>query len=150
MSFGIDVDTLSLTFDKLQYIFNGFGQIRESFLETTTKYKQEGISDAEFFDKVLEGVMRFSALEFLAIKAVFEIKKSAGTDRMKHGVETTPPPAIAQISPPGHSIESFITPATLPNPQHHNTMMGEKRACQNCGNGIKVGAKFCPNCGRES
>ena len=94
MSFGIDVDTLSLTFDKLQYIFNGFGQIRESFLETTTKYKQEGISDAEFFDKVLEGVMRFSALEFLAIKAVFEIKKSAGTDRMKHGVETTPPPAM--------------------------------------------------------
>ncbi len=57
MAFGGDVDTLTLTFDKLQYIFNGYGQIRHSFLEVNTMYKQGKISVAEFFDKIQEGVM---------------------------------------------------------------------------------------------
>ncbi|MDE1827277.1 MAG: zinc ribbon domain-containing protein, partial [Thaumarchaeota archaeon] len=76
MAFGGDVDTLSLTFDKLQYIFNGYDTILDSFLEINTLHKQGNITDYEFFNKIQDSVMRFSALEFLAIKSIFEIKKS--------------------------------------------------------------------------
>ncbi len=105
MSFGGDVDTLSLTFDKLQYIFNGYGQILDSFLELDTAYKQGKITHIEFFTKIQEGVMRFSALEFLAIKSIFEIKKSL--DR-RDGVSKNENSANIQTSsapqPTGHSV----------------------------------------------
>ncbi|SRR5579885_3638063 len=151
MAFGGDVDTLNLTFDKLQYIFNGYGQVRESFLEINTTYKQGRISDAEFFDKVQEGVLRFSALEFLAIKAIFEIKKSMDRSARDANVDSIQGNlSIPQLSPPSHSIASFITVGNLPRPQQINppTKQGMVN-CIHCGNQIKMDAKFCTNCGKK-
>src|SRR5579863_4733682 len=110
MSFGGDVDTLSLTFDKLRYIFNGYDAIRDSFLEINTLYIQGNIIDYEFFSKIQESVMRFSALEFLAIKSIFEIKKSLYRNiRITTNVaDKTAESAVSDIRTSNHSVSSFI------------------------------------------
>lgn len=150
MAFGGDVDTLSLTFDKLQYIFNGYGPIRDSFLEVNTSYKQGRTPDAEFFDKILEGVMRFSALEFLAIKAVFEIKKSL--DRNTTSVNTTNTTtgiSATLLPPPSHSVASFIMAGVLPKSQQISEPTKQEIMCPNCGKHLKKNANFCSNCGKK-
>ena len=149
MSFGGDVDTLSLTFDKLRYIFNGYGQIRDSFLESVAAYKQGKITRAEFFDKIQEGVMRFSALEFLAIKSIFEIKKSS--DRSS-GVIKNDSNSNMQTSstptPTGHSINSFIAAKVLPVPNQDNSQKNQTEInCQQCKTPLKKHVNFCTNCG---
>lgn len=145
MAFGGDVDTLSLTFDKLQYIFNGYGQIRDSFVDANMIRKQGGISDPEFFDLVNQGIMRFSALEFLAIKAVFEIKKSLDRDT---AVNVFPGSEADASSTPGHSLASFITAKSLPKSHHVDTVL-EANTCGHCGNRTKTKAKFCSSCGKK-
>ena len=149
MAFGGDVDTLSLTFDKLQYIFNGYGQIRDSFLELVTAYKQGKITHDEFFDKIQEGVMRFSALEFLAIKSIFEIKKSL--DRSSGVTKNDNSSNIQTNSVPpstGHSISSFIEAGVLPTPNPHNSQKRQTEInCPQCKTPIKKRVNFCTNCG---
>ncbi|MDE1762716.1 MAG: zinc ribbon domain-containing protein [Thaumarchaeota archaeon] len=149
MAFG-DVDTLGLTFDKLQYIFNGYDQIRDSFLELGASYKQEKITYAEFFDKIQEGVMRFSALEFLAIKAIFEIKKSI--DRrsgITKDVENMDSRVIRKTPSSGHSVDSFIITGTLSRPEQISSGT-IKTSCLQCGVSIRVNANFCTNCGKKA
>lgn len=153
MAFGGDVDTLSLTFDKLQYIFNGYDTIRDSFLEINTLHKQDNITDYEFFNKIQESIMRFSALEFLAIKSIFEIKKSLyrnigiATNTTDKTVESTV--SGARVS--SHSISSFIVAGTLPSPRSQaipiiNT---EGMNCLQCKNPIRRNSKFCTTCGNK-
>ncbi len=151
MAFGCDVDTLSLTFDKLQYIFNGYDQILDSFLEASTAYKNKRISDAEFFDMVQLGVMRFSALEFLAIKALFEIKKAMDRNMgiIKADIISEGLLGIA-VPTPNHSIASFIDPRSLQQPHHATTHTKQvTNVCSYCGNQAKTKASFCTNCGKK-
>src|SRR5574342_932755 len=82
MSFG-DVDTLNLLFDKLQSLLNDSQGYYESFLDANTLYKQGKLSEKEFFEKLGDYVVAYSALEFLAVKVIFELKKSL--DRMSGG-----------------------------------------------------------------
>ncbi len=151
MAFGVDVDTLSLTFDKLQYIFSGYGQIRDSFLETNTTYMQGKITDREFFYNVQEAVMRFSALEFLALKAVFEIKKSLDRATRTDRAGNVANAASKQESfPKSHSLASFVVAGTLPRPHDVASSTGqEKKNCLHCGILIKTGSSFCTNCGNK-
>jgi hypothetical protein len=74
MSFG-EVDTLNMLFDKLDSLFQESQGYYESFLDTNNMYKQ-GIGDKEFFQRLGDYVVAYSALEFLAIKVMFEIRKS--------------------------------------------------------------------------
>ncbi|HJU14306.1 MAG TPA: hypothetical protein VJ792_07620 [Candidatus Nitrosotalea sp.] len=147
MAFGGDVDTLSLTFDKLQYIFRGYDPIRESFLEALKSHKNRTLPDAEYFAIVEDAVRKFSALEFLAIKAVFEIKKASdrGTGVVRMDEITA---SAGQAQPPGHSISSFISPSTLPS---HNIRADRSsgRSCKSCGNQLKPSASFCNKCGSK-
>ena len=77
MSFG-EVDTLNMLFDKLQSLFDESQGYYESFLDTNNMYKRGQISDKEFFQKLGDYTVAYSALEFLAIKVIFELKKSIG------------------------------------------------------------------------
>ena len=77
MSFG-EVDTLGMLFDKLQSLFDESQGYYESFLDTNNMYKKGQISDKEFFQKLGDYTVAYSALEFLAIKVIFELKKSQG------------------------------------------------------------------------
>ena len=78
MSFG-EVDTLGMLFDKLQSLFDESQGYYESFLDTNNMYKKGQISDKEFFQKLGDYTVAYSALEFLAIKVIFELKKSQGS-----------------------------------------------------------------------
>jgi len=73
MSFG-EVDTLNLLFDKLQSLLNDSQGYYESFLDANTLYKQGKLSEKEFFEKLGDYVVAYSALEFLAVKVIFELK----------------------------------------------------------------------------
>ncbi|MGI0046244.1 MAG: hypothetical protein ACREBB_03525 [Nitrosotalea sp.] len=149
MAFGGDVDTLSLTFGKLQYIFNGYGQILDSFLEVNVTYKQGKITNKDFFDKIQEGVMRFSALEFLAIKAIFEIKKSLDRNTRIDKIEGSSI-SVQELSHQSHSIASFVIAGTLPRPSHMApSTRQEPGNCLHCGIPIKINTNFCTNCGNK-
>ena len=73
MSFG-EVDTLNMLFDKLQSLFDESQGYYEQFLDTNNMYKQGKIGDKEFFQTLGDYTVAYSALEFLAIKVIFEIK----------------------------------------------------------------------------
>lgn len=95
MSFG-EVDTLNMLFEKLSSLFDESQGYYESFLDTNNMYKQGQLSDKEFFQKLGDYVVAYSALEFLAIKVLFEIKKSLNT-----GSGMTPSPGLMPGMPPG-------------------------------------------------
>src|SRR2546430_9568731 len=76
MSFGGDIDTFNLLFEKLSNLLNDTQGYYESFLDANNLYKQGKMSDKEFFEKLGDYVVAYSALEFLAVKVIFELKKS--------------------------------------------------------------------------
>ncbi|RDJ32247.1 MAG: zinc ribbon domain-containing protein [Crenarchaeota archaeon] len=82
MSLG-EVDTLNLLTEKLENLFNDSQGYYESFLDANNLYKNGKLSDSEFFQKLGDYVVAYSALEFLSIKVILELKKSI--DRIAGG-----------------------------------------------------------------
>ena len=169
MSFG-DVDTLNLLFDKLQSLLNDSQGYYESFLDANTLYKQGKLSEKDFFEKLGDYVVAYSALEFLAVKVIFELKKSL--DRMAGGTAhgTTamgstpagmggfgmaPPPQIMTAQIPGRppsiiSAAAFNAPGALPTPDP--SLLPQKftgPSCTSCGASIRPNSKFCTKCGSK-
>jgi len=173
MSFGGDVDTLNLLFDKLQNLLNDTQGYYESFLDTNTSYKQGKLSEKEFFEKLGDYVVAYSALEFLAVKVIFELKKSldkvAGSHTAEATMSGTMPSGMgfgsSQAShvtaetlpgagrPPSiiSAASAFSTPGVLPTPdpallpQNISTSL----SCSSCGSPVKATAKFCTKCGNK-
>src|SRR5438445_12342658 len=115
MSFGGDIDTLNLLFDKLSNLLNDTQGYYESFLDANMTYKQGKLSDKEFFEKLGDYVVAYSALEFLAVKVISELKKSLDKISGGHAHGTTP----MGSSMPGVAFGmntpcSYVTAATLP------------------------------------
>ena len=75
MSLG-EVDTLNLLSDKLNNLFDESQDYYESFLDANNLYKKGKLTDKEFFQKLGDYVVAYSALEFLSIKVIFELKMS--------------------------------------------------------------------------
>jgi hypothetical protein len=169
MSFG-DVDTLNLLFDKLQNLLNDSQGYYESFLDANTLYKQGKLSEKEFFEKLGDYVVAYSALEFLAVKVIFELKKSLdriaggtahGTTAMGStsvgmgGFGMTPPlqtmtPQISGRPPSIISAAAFSAPGALPTPDP--SLLPQKStgpSCTSCGASIRPNAKFCTKCGSK-
>ena len=174
MSFG-EVDTLNMLFDKLQSLFDESQGYYESFLDTNNMYKKGQLSDKEFFQKLGDYTVAYSALEFLAIKVIFELKKSVGSGS---GNTQSPglmpgmgqpgmaaggmgaPPGSAQNpvgGPPGivSAQEAFGNAGTLPSPDP--SLMPRQTAppqsgngCSSCGAGLRPNAKFCTKCGAKA
>jgi len=89
MSLG-EVDTLNLTFDKLQTLFDESQGYYESFLDANNLYKTGKLSDKEFFQKLGDYVVAYSALEFLSVKVIMEMKKTKlelALDKCNHTME---------------------------------------------------------------
>ena len=170
MSFG-EVDTLNLLFDKLQSLLNDSQGYYESFLDANTLYKQGKLSEKEFFEKLGDYVVAYSALEFLAVKVIFELKKSL--DRMAGGTAhgttamgstsvgmtgfgmTSPPQTMATTQIPGRppqiiSAAAFSATGALPTPDP--SLLPRKStgpSCTSCGASIRPNAKFCTKCGNK-
>jgi len=172
MSFG-EVDTLNMLFDKLQSLFDDSQGYYESFLDTNNMYKKGLLSDKEFFQKLGDYVVAYSALEFLAIKVIFELKKSKGSGSgntqspglmpgmgqpgMMSGMGAPPRSGSAQNpvgGPPGivSAQQAFGDVGTLPSPDP--ALMPRRTSggsvCSSCGASLRPNAKFCTKCGTKT
>ena len=175
MSFG-EVDTLNMLFDKLQSLFDESQGYYESFLDTNNMYKKGQISDKEFFQKLGDYTVAYSALEFLAIKVIFEMRKSLGSGNtqspglmpgmgqpgmMAGGMGMPPRSGTAQnpvggAGPPGivSAQEAFGEVGTLPSPDpslmpRRETVAPNGNRCSACGSELRPNAKFCTKCGAK-
>ncbi len=166
MSFG-EVDTLNMLFDKLETLFDESQGYYESFLDTNNMYKQGKIGDKEFFQRLGDYVVAYSALEFLAIKVMFEIRKSLKTGSGNTqspglmpgmGQSGMVPPRAGTADnpvggPPGivSAQEGFAEPGTLPSPDP--SLMPRQtvsnNGCSSCGSPLRPNTKFCTKCGNK-
>jgi len=172
MSFG-EVDTLNMLFDKLQSLFDDSQGYYESFLDTNNMYKKGLLTDKEFFQKLGDYVVAYSALEFLAIKVIFELKKSRGSGfgntqspglmpgmgqpGMMGGMGVPPRSGSAQNpvgGPPGivSAQQVFGDVGTLPSPDPalmpRRTVVSS--GCTSCGTSLRPNTKFCTKCGTKA
>jgi hypothetical protein len=74
MSFG--VDTLGALTEKLKQIINDTQVRYESFIDSTQLYKQAKVNEKEYFSKIGEYLVVTSAMNFLAIRVILEIKST--------------------------------------------------------------------------
>ena len=174
MSFG-EVDTLNMLFDKLDSLFNESQGYYETFLDTNNMYKKGQISDKEFFQRLGDYVVAYSALEFLAIKVIFELKKAIGSGSgttqspglmpgmgqpgmMAGGMGMPPRSGTAENpvgGPPGivSAQEAFSDVGTLPSPDPalmpRQTAQSSGSGCSSCGSPLRPNAKFCTKCGTK-
>ena len=176
MSLG-EVDTLNLLSDKLNNLFDESQDYYESFLDANNLYKQGKLTDKEFFQKLGDYVVAYSALEFLSIKVIFELKKSIdklaggsapggtqspglmpgmGTPGMMAGGMPGPRAGTAQnpVGGPASVISAgggFNSAGTLPTP---DTSLVPKQPstgnCSSCGSDLRPNAKFCTSCGNRT
>jgi len=171
MSFG-EVDTLNMLFDKLESLFDESQGYYESFLDTNNMYKQGKLGDKEFFQRLGDYVVAYSALEFLSIKVMFEIRKSLktgsgntqspglmpGMGQPGMGQPGGVPPRVGTAEnpvggPPGivSAQQGFADPGTLPSPDPslvpRQTI--STNGCSSCGAPLKPNSKFCTKCGNK-
>ncbi|MBL7001338.1 MAG: zinc-ribbon domain-containing protein [Nitrosopumilus sp.] len=178
MSFG-EVDTLNMLYDKLESLFDESQGYYESFLDTNNMYKKGQLSDKEFFQKLGDYVVAYSALEFLAIKVIFEMKKSMGSGSsttqspglmpgmgnpgmMAGGMGMPPRSGTAEnpvggAGPPGivSAQEAFGDVGTLPTPDQslmprRTVTSPSGNGCSSCGAELRSNAKFCTKCGAKA
>ncbi len=175
MSFG-EVDTLNMLFDKLQNLFDESQGYYETFLDTNNMYKKGQLSDKEFFQKLGDYTVAYSALEFLAIKVLFEMKKSMGSGSgntqspgLMPGMGTPgtmpggmPPRAGTAENPVGggppgivSAQETFGDPGTLPSPDPRlmprpTVAPSSGNGCSSCGAELRPNSKFCTKCGSRA
>ncbi|KAG2477399.1 MAG: hypothetical protein NPMRTH5_190003 [Nitrosopumilales archaeon] len=174
MSFG-EVDTLNLLYEKLNNLFDESQGYYETFLDTNKMYKSGKIGDKEFFEKLGDYVVAYSALEFLAIKVIFEMKKSM--DKLAGGMATgatQSPGLMPGMGSPGmmgipqaaragtaenpvgqppsivSAQETFSQAGNLPSPDPALIPRSSSgKSCSSCGSGLRPDAKFCTKCGNK-
>jgi len=139
-------------------------------------YKKGQISDKEFFQKLGDYTVAYSALEFLAIKVIFELKKSVGSGSGNTqspglmpgmgnpgGMPGGMPPRAGTPQnpvgggPPGivSAQEAFGEVGTLPSPDpsmmpRRTVQEADPNGCSSCGAGLRPNAKFCTKCGAKA
>ena len=74
MSFG--VDTLGGLTEKLKQLINDTQNLYESFIDANQLYKQGKMGDKDFFVQMGEYLVASSALNFLAVRVILEIKNA--------------------------------------------------------------------------
>jgi hypothetical protein len=175
MSLG-EIDTLNLTFDKLTVLFDESQGYYETFLDTNNLYKAGKLSDKEFFQKLGDYTVAYSALEFLAIKTLMEMKKTLDKVSSGTGVSGTQSPGLMPgMGQPGMmpgmnagprsgtaenpvgappsimgTHEAFTQPGTLPTPD--SSLLPPQQSggnCTSCGVALRPNAKFCTKCGSK-
>lgn len=174
MSFG-EVDTLNMLFEKLDGLLNESQGYYESFLDSNTLYKEGKMDQKEFFGKMGDYLVACSALEFLAVKAMFELKKAidkgAGAGAGGPQAGTMPGgmmPGMAgaagmagRLGTPGNPVggappsivsasQGFSAPGTLPTPDPSLVSAPKAASCGSCGAQLRPRAKFCTGCGAKA
>lgn len=164
MSFG--VDTLGGLAEKLKQLVDDTQNLYESFLDANQLYRQGKMDEKEFFAKIGEYLVAMSALNFLSVRVIIEMKAA-----MEKGTTLKSPtggssyPSAPQA---GFGVGGFVSaggtagPAanqySLPSPQEPTFKFvdvelpkprANTKSCIVCGASIPVQAKFCSKCGRS-
>ena len=172
MSFG--VDTLGGLAEKLKQLINDTQNLYEAFIDANQLYKQGKMGDKEFFNNIGEYLISTSALNFLAVRVILEIKNA-----MDKGTSIKSPTGGGSSVPQaGFGIGGFVGtggtvgPAAagggndyslplpqeptfkpvdieLPRPRASSTTTTTKN-CVACNASIPSHAKFCSKCGSRN
>src|ERR687890_2352947 len=70
------VDTLSALTEKLKQLINDTQDRYESFIDSTQLYKQGKVNEKEYFSNIGEYLVATSAMNFLAIRVILEMKST--------------------------------------------------------------------------
>jgi hypothetical protein len=172
MSFG--VDTLGGLSEKLKQLVNETQEHYESFIDDTQLYKKGKIGDKEFLSKIAKFMISLSALNFLAIRVILEMKST--TD--KGSSMKSPTGGIAQPSSgSGFGVNAFVDSGgsignkstdadqyDLPEPEQlseptlrpvditikpEDKSQNSQKNCIHCKSYSPLAAKFCPKCGKS-
>ena len=174
MSLG-EIDTLNRTFEKLQALFDESQGYYESFLDANNLYKNGKLTDKQFFQKLGDYTVAYSALEFLAIKTLMEMKKTLDKVASGSSTGTQSPGLMPGMGQPGmmpgmnpgarvgtadnpvggppsvmSAPDAFNQPGTLPSPDP--SLLPPKQSagnCPSCGADLRANAKFCTKCGTK-
>ncbi len=74
MPFGVDVlGTLS---EKLKQLMNETQANQRLFIDLTKLYKEDKINEKDFFSKILNYVVTVSALNFLTVRVILELRSA--------------------------------------------------------------------------
>ncbi|MGQ0606127.1 MAG: zinc ribbon domain-containing protein [Candidatus Nitrosotenuis sp.] len=171
MSLG-EVDTLNLLAEKLDNLFKDSQGYYESFLDANNLFKQGKMTEKEFFEKLGDYTVAYSALEFLAVKVIFELKKALDRAGAGNMGGTQSPGLMPGMGSPGMGMgrvpvmpaqtpgrppsvvsaqQGFSSPGTLPSPDP--SLMPRSVSyggCRSCGAELRAGAKFCTKCGTKT
>src|SRR5262245_30287563 len=164
MAFG--VDTLGGLSEKLKQLVNDTQNHYESFLDANQLYKQGKIGEKEFFANIGDYLVAVSALNFLAVRVIIEMKTAMekGTSVKSPGGGNSFPSApqasfgVGGFVGTGGTAGQSAGGYTLPSPQEPTFRPVEieipkpkagTKSCIVCGASIPAHAKFCNKCGRS-
>ena len=103
------VDVLGTLTEKLKQQINDTQDKYESFIDATHIYKQEKMNEKEYIAKIVDYLVSTSALNFLAIRVILEIKwaidKNTLMKNATGGIASSPSPSSPQA---GFGIAGFV------------------------------------------
>jgi len=106
-SFG--VDTLGGLTEKLKQLINDTQNAYETLIDSTQHYKQGKVNDKEYFSSIGKYLIASSAMNFLAIKVIFEIKSAIDKgSSIKSPTGGIADPNSNASSPVGFGIGGFV------------------------------------------
>lgn len=173
------VDTLGALTEKLKQLINDTQDRYESFIDSTQLYKQGKVNEKEYFSNIGEYLVATSAMNFLAIRVILEMKstmeKGSSLKNPTGGLassSTATPQADFGISGfVGGTESNEVRGSTMPSPQsaeqeeptfkpvdivieRPSKMSVDKttlttKNCIVCESVIPKQAKFCSKCGNS-
>jgi hypothetical protein len=103
------VDVLGSLTEKLKQQINDTQDKYESFIDATHVYKQGKMNEKEYFAKLADYLISTSALDFLAIRVILEIKSAIDKSTlMKNATGGMAPPPSPPSPQAGFGIGGFV------------------------------------------
>ena len=142
MPFGVDVlGTLS---EKLKQLTNEAKDQHSSFTDLTKLYKEEKIDEKDFFSKILNYVVTTSALTFLMVRVILELRSALEKGTTIKDVTGGATSSSSASQTGGFGINSFISSVgtagqehAVPGPRNENVLLPSKitssKTCKECG-----------------
>jgi hypothetical protein len=108
MSF-FGVDTLGGLTEKLKQLINDTQNAYETLIDSTQHYKQGKMNDKEYFSSIGKYLIASSAMNFLAIKVILEIKSAIDKgSSIKNPTGGIVDPNSNASSPAGFGVGGFV------------------------------------------